>query len=172
MNENKKSIFVWSPFTGKVGTVQNVINSLYSINKYSKFDTTLINAFGEWDNYIDESKLEKVVIHNFKFLRFIFYGIIQGLTEFIPVSSTAHLKIISLLFGINDPRSTKPEDSWVRVKSFAPSMVIVATNFYCISSAKVQREFTEDILLMARSRAEENNLVFHEPRKRQHHQQM
>tara|TARA_B100000579_G_scaffold424395_1_gene428749 strand:+ start:1603 stop:2403 length:801 start_codon:yes stop_codon:yes gene_type:complete len=38
-----------------------------------------------------------------EFLKFIFYGIIQGLTEFIPVSSTAHLKIISLLFGINDP---------------------------------------------------------------------
>ena len=73
---------------------------------------------------------------------------------------------------INDPRSTKGEDSWVRVKSFAPSTVIVATNFYCISSAKTQREFTEDILLMARSRAEENNLIFHEPRKRQHHQQV
>lgn len=73
---------------------------------------------------------------------------------------------------INDPRSTKGEDSWVRVKSFAPSKVIVATNFYCISSAKTQREFTEDILLMARSRAEEHNLVFHEPRKRQHHQQV
>ncbi len=40
------------------------------------------------------------------FLIFIFYGIIQGLTEFIPVSSTAHLKIISLLFGINDPGSS------------------------------------------------------------------
>ncbi len=40
------------------------------------------------------------------FLKFIFYGVIQGLTEFIPVSSTAHLKIISLLFGINDPGSS------------------------------------------------------------------
>ena len=28
---------------------------------------------------------------------------IQGLTEFIPVSSSAHLKIISLFFGIDDP---------------------------------------------------------------------
>ena len=37
------------------------------------------------------------------FFKFIFYGFIQGLTEFIPVSSTAHLKIISLFFGINDP---------------------------------------------------------------------
>ena len=41
-----------------------------------------------------------------EFLNYIFYGIIQGLTEFIPVSSTAHLKIISLLFGINDPGSS------------------------------------------------------------------
>jgi len=41
-----------------------------------------------------------------EFLKFIFYGIIQGLTEFIPVSSTAHLKILSLLFGINDPGSS------------------------------------------------------------------
>ena len=41
-----------------------------------------------------------------EFLIFIFYGIIQGLTEFIPVSSTAHLKIISQLIGINDPGSS------------------------------------------------------------------
>ena len=31
------------------------------------------------------------------------YGLIQGLTEFIPVSSTAHLKVISLFLGIDDP---------------------------------------------------------------------
>ena len=71
MNKNKKNIIVWSPFISKVGTVQNIINSLYSINKYSKFSTTLINSFGEWDNYINDSKLENVVIHDFKFLRFI-----------------------------------------------------------------------------------------------------
>jgi len=38
-----------------------------------------------------------------EYIKFILYGLIQGLTEFIPVSSTAHLKIISLLFGIDDP---------------------------------------------------------------------
>ena len=37
------------------------------------------------------------------YLEFILYGIIQGLTEFFPVSSTAHLKVISLLLGIDDP---------------------------------------------------------------------
>ena len=38
-----------------------------------------------------------------EYFEFILYGIIQGLTEFIPISSTAHLKIISLLLGIDDP---------------------------------------------------------------------
>ncbi len=38
-----------------------------------------------------------------EYIRFILYGLIQGLTEFIPVSSTAHLKVISLFFGIDDP---------------------------------------------------------------------
>ena len=38
-----------------------------------------------------------------EYFKFILYGLIQGLTEFIPVSSSAHLKIISLYFGIDDP---------------------------------------------------------------------
>ena len=38
-----------------------------------------------------------------EYLEYIVYGLIQGLTEFIPVSSTAHLKIISSLLGIDDP---------------------------------------------------------------------
>ena len=38
-----------------------------------------------------------------EYLKFILYGLIQGLTEFIPVSSTAHLKVISLFIGIDDP---------------------------------------------------------------------
>ena len=38
-----------------------------------------------------------------EYLKFILYGLIQGFTEFIPVSSTAHLKVISFFFGIDDP---------------------------------------------------------------------
>ena len=37
------------------------------------------------------------------YLEFFLYGIIQGLTEFIPISSTAHLKVISLILGIDEP---------------------------------------------------------------------
>ena len=37
------------------------------------------------------------------YLKFFLYGLIQGFTEFLPISSTAHLKVISQLFGIDDP---------------------------------------------------------------------
>lgn len=39
-------------------------------------------------------------------LKQIFLGIIQGLTEFLPISSTAHLIIIPHLLGWNDPGIT------------------------------------------------------------------
>ena len=41
-----------------------------------------------------------------QYLEFFLYGLIQGLTEFIPISSTAHLKVISNLLGIEDPGSS------------------------------------------------------------------
>ena len=41
-----------------------------------------------------------------EYLEFFLYGLIQGFTEFIPVSSTAHLKVISEFLGINDPGSS------------------------------------------------------------------
>ena len=36
-------------------------------------------------------------------LRAVVYGIVQGLTEFLPVSSNAHLRLTPLLFGWNEP---------------------------------------------------------------------
>ena len=36
-------------------------------------------------------------------LQAIVLGIVQGLTEFLPISSTAHLRIVPAFFGWDDP---------------------------------------------------------------------
>jgi len=35
-------------------------------------------------------------------------GLLQGLTEFLPVSSSGHLELGSVLFGLKNLRSTLP----------------------------------------------------------------
>lgn len=56
-----KSVYYWAPFTSKVATISAVINSAYSLNKYSKnFETYIINSYGEWDDYLEELRIKKI----------------------------------------------------------------------------------------------------------------
>ena len=74
MSIDKKNIYVWSPFTSGVGTIKNVINSSCGLIKFSKsklFNVSIINVFGEWDNYLDELKLKKIDTHRLKSIKFI-----------------------------------------------------------------------------------------------------
>ena len=67
-----KSIYYWSPFTSKVATVNAVINSAYSLNKYSKeFETFIINSFGEWDEYAEELKIKGINLVNINHSSFL-----------------------------------------------------------------------------------------------------
>ena len=71
---DNKNIFIWSPFTSKIGTINNVINSSGSLIKFSKskiFNVSLINVFGEWSEFINEIKLKKIGLENLKVLNFI-----------------------------------------------------------------------------------------------------
>ena len=57
-------IFYWSPFTSHVATIKAVINSAYSLKKYFKCKTSIINSFGEWNVYKKEIKSKKIKIIN------------------------------------------------------------------------------------------------------------
>ncbi|WP_269605447.1 undecaprenyl-diphosphate phosphatase [Prochlorococcus marinus] len=46
---------------------------------------------------------EEISPYVFIYLKSFFLGIIQGFTEFFPISSTAHLKVVPYFLGWNDP---------------------------------------------------------------------
>lgn len=127
MNTNKKSIFVWSPFISKVGTVQNVINSSYSINKYSKFNINLINAFGEWDDYLEDPNLEKVAIRDLKFLRFIKYwdktGFLKSRFSYLLIFIFSFFPLLKLI------KKQKPDFLIAHLISSLPLTIFYLFNF-------------------------------------------
>jgi undecaprenyl-diphosphatase len=49
------------------------------------------------------SEIASTSSNNISIVQAIFLGLIQGLTEFLPISSTAHLKILPILLGWGDP---------------------------------------------------------------------
>jgi glycosyltransferase involved in cell wall biosynthesis len=71
---DNKDIFVWSPFTSKVGTINNVVNSSYSLIKFSKsknFNIKLINVFGEWNDLsseIEKKGIKTIKLNSAKFI--------------------------------------------------------------------------------------------------------
>ena len=54
-----KKIFFWSPYNSNIGTINSVINSIESIDKFSRknYDPYLINSIGEWNKFSDKYKL-------------------------------------------------------------------------------------------------------------------
>ena len=71
---DKKNVYVWCPFTSRVGTIKNVINSSFSLIKFSKpklFKVSIINVFGEWDDYLEELRFKNINTQNFNSVKFI-----------------------------------------------------------------------------------------------------
>jgi MscS family membrane protein len=128
--------------------------------------TTLIRTSADTMITVPNSNMVNSPVENFSKRRF---RRITPKFELEEDSSPAVLKEFCdiLLKKVNDDaRSIKEEDSWVRVQTFGTAMVVVAGNFYCVSSASTQRELNEDILMMARETAEKLELIFFEPRLR------
>jgi len=127
MSADKKSIFVWSPFVSKVGTVQNIINSLNGINKYSMLNTNLINVFGEWDDYKASFNLDKVSMYNFKFLRFLRYwnkiGFFKSRFSYLLIFIFSFFPLINLI------KKQKPDFLIVHLISSLPLTIFNLFDF-------------------------------------------
>src|SRR5215813_8438632 len=65
----------------------------------------------------------------------IVLGIVQGLTEFLPVSSTAHLRIVPAFFGWEDPGAAFT--AVVQLGTMAAVLVYFREDLWKIASAWV-----------------------------------
>ena len=68
-------------------------------------------------------------------------GTVQGLTEFLPISSTAHLKMIPWLFGIENayPALVSPQfDIWLHVGSFVAILLALWPDWVALGKGAVR----------------------------------
>ena len=75
-------------------------------------------------------------------------GIIQGVTEFLPISSTAHLKVIPYLFGFSDPgvsisASLQLGSAFAIIFYFRKDIVIIINSFFNILCQR-KKLFSDD----------------------------
>ena len=103
MQDNTK-IFFWSPFTGNVGTVKNVINIAYSLVKFSKkknFEISLLNVFGEWNFAKNEVLKRNILIKDFYninfFLNFKKEGFLRSRLSYIFIFFISFIPLLKIL---------------------------------------------------------------------------
>lgn len=103
MQDNTK-IFFWSPFTGNVGTVKNVINTAYSLVKFSKkknFEISLLNVFGEWNFAKNDVLKRNILIKDFYninfFLNFKKEGFLRSRLSYIFIFLISFIPLFKIL---------------------------------------------------------------------------
>ena len=129
MQDNTK-IFFWSPFTGNVGTVKNVINTAYSLVKFSKkknFEISLINVFGEWNFAKNDVLKRNILIKNFYninfFLNFKKEGFLRSRLSYIFIFLISFIPLLKIL------KKEKPKFLNVHLLTTLPFILYSIFNF-------------------------------------------
>ena len=81
------------------------------------------------------------------YLKYLFYGIIQGFTEFLPISSGAHLKVLSEFFGLQDPGYSL--SAIVQIASVLAILIYFRKDFISINSIVLDKHFHKNKLLIS-----------------------
>ena len=129
MQDNTK-IYFWSPFTGNVGTVKNVINTANSLVKFSKkkiFEITLINVFGEW-NFAKNNVLKRnILIKDFYsinfFLNFKKEGFLRSRLSYVFIFLISFVPLLNIL------KKEKPKFLNVHLLTTLPFVLYSIFNF-------------------------------------------
>ncbi len=123
-----KNIYYWCPFIGNIATVKAVINSAYSLSKYSNngFIPTIINSCGEWDNFNSTLNEKKIIVKKFKNI-FTINTDISGYFK----SRVTYIKIfLSCFFSLkNTLKKDEPEYLIAHLITSLPIFLYLIFNF-------------------------------------------
>ena len=102
----KKTIYYWSPFLTKVGTVKSTLNSAISLAKFSNdYNVIIINIFGEWTKYKNYLEKNGVKLKN---LTFDYYNLLPKTGFFKSRFSYITIMLISLFPFLFFLKKNKP----------------------------------------------------------------
>jgi glycosyltransferase involved in cell wall biosynthesis len=159
MDQDLKKIFYWSPFIDQIATIKAVINSAYSLSKFSKNKVPyIIDVFGEWLPYyqeINDKKINIIKLYKYNLKKFLpkggfiksrisyiliflfnFYSLISLIKKEKPKILIAHL-ITSLPIILTS--LINPETKIILRISGYPKLNIFRTFFWKIFSKKIYK---------------------------------
>jgi glycosyltransferase involved in cell wall biosynthesis len=159
MDQDLKKIFYWSPFIDQIATIKAVINSAYSLNKFSENKVPyIIDVFGEWLPYyqeINDKKINIIKLYKYNLKKFLpkggfiksrvsyiliflfnFYSLISLIKKEKPKILIAHL-ITSLPIILTS--LINPETKIILRISGYPKLNIFRTFFWKIFSKKIYK---------------------------------
>ena len=124
----KKKIFYWAPFLTPIATPKAVINSAYSLQKYSnEFDCSIINFFGEFNIFKKDIVNKNIKIYNssFNILRkyLPFKGKIKSRFSFLIIFILSFLPLRKLL------SEERPDYLIVQLITSLPMFLVLIFNF-------------------------------------------
>ena len=124
----KKKIFYWAPFLTPIATPKAVINSAYSLQKYSKeFDCSIINFFGEFDIFKKDIIYKNIKINDGLFNKIKkylpFQGKIKSRFSFLMIFILSFFPLKKIL------SEEKPDYLIVQLITSLPMFLILFFNF-------------------------------------------
>ena len=117
-------LYYWSPFFSNIATEKAVINSIYSIKKYSKekIKPYLLEVIGEWKNQKNILKKKNIEIkkfHNFDLINYLpKFGYIQSRFSYIVVFLFSIIKLHIIL------KKEKPDFLVIHLMTFIPLFLL------------------------------------------------
>jgi glycosyltransferase involved in cell wall biosynthesis len=102
MDQDLKKIFYWSPFIDQIATIKAVINSAYSLSKFSENKVPyIIDVFGEWLPYyqeINDKKINIIKLYKYNLKKFLPKGgFIKSRVSYILIFLFNFYSLISLI---------------------------------------------------------------------------